>query len=158
MTINCPLYEDLELPPPDARQQWDSDGLPKYVILALRCARLPAITAPTHPTHPPPIVCTGDGKLANHLSAVSAVSRPSAVVARLTRCSCIGTTSISGAHARLEFEPQSPHPHIPSPCPSRFCPLTWLIVWFKYSKIRSGPIFRVLGREAELEAECWPCF
>jgi hypothetical protein len=39
LTTNCPLYEDMELPPPDARQQWDCDGLPKYIILALRCAR-----------------------------------------------------------------------------------------------------------------------
>ena len=58
MTINCPLYEDLELPPPDARQQWDSDGLPKYVILALRCAQgahacLPSQPSPTPLTHLP---------------------------------------------------------------------------------------------------------
>ena len=49
LTTNCPLYEDMELPPPDARQQWDCDGLPKYIILALRCAR------PCYHSSPPPL-------------------------------------------------------------------------------------------------------
>ena len=33
---NCPIYEDLELPDAEATQQWDCDGLPKYIILSLR--------------------------------------------------------------------------------------------------------------------------
>ena len=51
VSTNCPLYEDMELPPPDARPQWDSDGFPKYIILALRCAR--ACHHSPHPPHSP---------------------------------------------------------------------------------------------------------
>jgi hypothetical protein len=35
VTTFCPLYEDLELPTSD-QQYWDSDGIPKYILVTLR--------------------------------------------------------------------------------------------------------------------------
>ena len=37
VTTFCPLLEDTRLP--DTATMWDSDGFPKYIEIALRCAR-----------------------------------------------------------------------------------------------------------------------
>jgi hypothetical protein len=39
VTTYCPVFEDLELPPPEAHY-WDIDGVPKFVIIGLRYLRL----------------------------------------------------------------------------------------------------------------------
>lgn len=36
VTTYCPTYEDMEVPPKNEPSNWDVDGFPKYLVIALR--------------------------------------------------------------------------------------------------------------------------
>ena len=86
--IRCPTYEDILLP--ESPSQWDADGLPQFIELALRKWK-----------------------------------------------------SRTVAHQGKRYAMRVHRNYLDS----RFCPVTWLLMWLAYSKIKSGPIFQSLRGE-----------